>query len=112
MKLVRDKVPQMLVMKGLNPEYRLLAENDHTRYDMIRDKIAEVSGEAMLAIKSGNAETVLTALSNLMDVTTLAAKQYGLNVSMLKQERDKKRATKGSFDNFTVLISENKQFRG
>jgi predicted house-cleaning noncanonical NTP pyrophosphatase (MazG superfamily) len=109
MKLVRDKVPQMLILKGLNPEYRLLDVNDHNRFDIIKDKLAEVSGEAMLAIKSGNAEQALTALANLMDVTTLAAKQYDLTVSMLKQERDKKRATKGSFDNFTILINPNRQ---
>ena len=109
MQLVRDKVPQMLIVKGLNPEYRLLDVNDHNRYDLIRDKLAEVSGEAMKAIKSGNAEEALMALANLMDVTTLAAKQYDITVSMLKQERDKKRATKGSFDNFTVLINANRQ---
>jgi hypothetical protein len=41
MKLVRDKVPQMLILKGLNPEYRLLDVNDHNRFDIIKDKLAE-----------------------------------------------------------------------
>jgi hypothetical protein len=47
-----------------------------------------------------------------MELVGLAGKQYGITFNQIKQERDKKRATKGSFEKFTVLIQPNKHFYG
>lgn len=110
--LVRDNIPDILKRKGLNPEYRFIDEKDHNRFDFIRDKFVGVSGEAAKAIKSGNPEEVLTALANVMEMVGVAAKQYGVTFNQIKQERDKKRATKGGFDNFTVLIQSNRSNYG
>jgi predicted house-cleaning noncanonical NTP pyrophosphatase (MazG superfamily) len=108
MELVRDGVPEILKIKGLNPVYRMLDANDHQRFDLIQSKFLEASGEAAKALKSGNAEDVLSMLANVMELVGVAAAQYKLNMNDVKQERDKKRRTKGGYDKFTVLVSANR----
>lgn len=108
--LVRDKIPEILKIKGLNPNYTLISEKDHNRYDYIRSKFLEYTGEAANSIKSGNPEEVLSALANVMEIVGVAAKQYEISLNQIKQERDKKRALKGGFDDFTVLIQPNTKY--
>lgn len=110
--LVRDKVPEILKRKGMNPEYRIISEIDHNRFDFIRDKFVAVSGEAAKAIKGGNPEEVLSALANMMEIVGVASKQYNLSLNDIKLERDKKRRVKGGFDEFIVLVNPNKQMYG
>lgn len=107
MQLVRDEVPAILRRQGLNPVYKAVHMHDHTRYDLIRDKLLEVSGEAALAIKSGNPEEVLGKLASLMEVMGVAAAQYRLNLNDVKTERDRKRRVKGSYAQFYALINPN-----
>lgn len=105
MQLIRDEVPAILRRQGLNPIYKAVHVHDHARYDLIRDKLLEVSGEAAIAIKSGNPEEVLSKLASLMEVMGTAASQYRLNLNDVKIERDRKRKVKGSYAQFYVLIN-------
>ena len=110
MELVRDEVPNILKRKGLNPEYKSIDTKDHARFDLIRSKFLEVSGEAANSIKSGNPEIVLSTMANLMEIMGVAANQYGLTMMEIKNERDKKRKLKGGHSNFYVLINPDKRF--
>lgn len=109
--LVRDKVPEILIRQGMNPEIIFLSPKDHQRFEAIRNKLALVSGEALKAFKSGNPEEVLSALANLMELVGVAGKEYGISMQQIRQERDKKRAIKGGFDKFTILLHPNKPLR-
>lgn len=108
-KLVRDEVPSILIRQGLNPSYRSLSFHDHNRYDYLRDKLLEVSGEAARAVKTGNPEHVLGSLGSLLEVMGVVASQYRLNLNDVRDERDRKRKVKGGYAKFYVLDEENRQ---
>lgn len=108
MELVRDLVPNLLKRKGLNPEYRIIQENDTSRFDIIRDKFVGVTGEAARAIKSGNPEDVVIALAAVMEIVGLAGKQYNISLNQIQEARNLRRKLKGGYEEFFVLITPNR----
>ncbi|MEB3342505.1 nucleoside triphosphate pyrophosphohydrolase [Okeania sp.] len=97
-KLVRDHMPEIIRKSGIECETVTLSEREYQQ--ALRQKIIE---EAQEVATANNADLVIE-IADLLEVVDALLKSYGISRNQVRLEKDKKRASKGDFDNKTMLL--------
>jgi len=97
-KLVRDRIPEIIRKSGIKCQAVTLSEIEYRQ--ALRQKLIE---EAQEAATANNADLVIE-IADLLEVVDALLKSYGIPYNRVRLERDKKRASKGDFDNKTMLL--------
>jgi predicted house-cleaning noncanonical NTP pyrophosphatase (MazG superfamily) len=90
-KLIRDKVPRIMLAKGQQPVTRFAGGDEYRA--MLREKLAEESAEACAA----GDEDLLEELADVLEVVHALAESVGSSPDELAQRREAKRAERGGF---------------
>ena len=99
-KLVRDKVPAIMLLNGVVPRVRRL--NDEEYLCALRDKAVE---EAQELVAAQNREQILSELGDLSEVTQTLCRAYGFTTEELEATRQRKRQERGGFEGKFFLES-------
>ncbi|MCL2939435.1 MAG: nucleoside triphosphate pyrophosphohydrolase [Trichodesmium sp. MAG_R02] len=97
-KLVRDRIPEIISKSGI--EYQTITLSEQEYQQALRQKLIE---EAQEAATANNADLVIE-IADLLEVVDALLKSYKISHHKVLLEQDKKRASKGYFDNKTMLL--------
>ncbi|NEQ38606.1 MAG: nucleoside triphosphate pyrophosphohydrolase [Okeania sp. SIO3I5] len=97
-KLVRDRIPEIIGKSGI--EYQVVTLSEIEYRQALRQKLIEESQEAAAA----NNHDLVVEIADLLEVVDALLKSYGISYNQVRLEQDKKRASKGDFDNKTMLL--------
>lgn len=97
-KLVRDRIPELIRKSGLQCQTVNLSETEYRQ--ALRQKLIE---EAQEAATANNADLAIE-IADLLEVVDALLKSYGISHHQVGLEQDKKRATKGDFENQIMLL--------
>ncbi|MGB3511834.1 MAG: Rid family hydrolase [Microcoleaceae cyanobacterium] len=97
-KLVRDRIPEIIRKSGLECETVTLSETEYRQ--ALRQKLIE---EAQEAATASDADLAIE-IADLLEVVDALLKSYDISHHQVGLEQDKKRATKGDFDNQIMLL--------
>lgn len=98
-KLVRDRIPQMIVAEGFTPNTRILSDDEYTA--ALRVKLTE---EVQEYLSDRNAEE----LADILEVVYALANAQGITPAELEALRKCKAESRGTFDDRIWLISKTK----
>jgi predicted house-cleaning noncanonical NTP pyrophosphatase (MazG superfamily) len=99
-KLVRDKVPAIMLLNGVVPRVRRL--NDEEYLCALRDKAVEEAQELVAAQNRGQ---VLAELADLSEVVQTLCSVYGFSLGQLEETNRLKRQEHGGFEGKFFLES-------
>ena len=97
-KLVRDRIPEIIRKSGIECQAVTLSEIEYRQ--ALRQKLIEESQEAATA----NNYDLVVEIADLLEVVDALLKSYGISYHQVRLEQDKKRASKGDFENQTMLL--------
>ncbi|MGD1704949.1 nucleoside triphosphate pyrophosphohydrolase [Dapis sp. BLCC M229] len=97
-KLVRDHIPAIIRKNGLECQAVNLSEIEYRQE--LRQKLIEEAQEAATA----NNHDLVIEIADLLEVVDALLKSYGISYNQVRLEQDKKRASKGDFENQTMLL--------
>ncbi len=93
-KLVRDKIPEIIKQKGLNPKTHIADETEY--WFKLKDKLKEEVNEFL---EDSNEEE----LADILEVINAICKFKDINMESLEILRIKKTEERGSFNNKVIL---------
>lgn len=93
-KLVRDKIPEILKQKGLNPLTHTANEIEY--WVKLKDKLKEEVNEFLI---NGNEEELV----DILEVVDFICKFKNINKENLEKLKKKKAKERGSFNNKIIL---------
>ncbi len=96
-KLVRDKIPEILKEKGLNPSIRIVTSKEFDVF--LRAKIVE---EAQELLESGDSEEIV----DILEVIDALIELRKADRAMLDLQRETKKLYRGGFKQGYVLTEE------
>lgn len=91
-KLVRDKIPEIIIADGHSPATRVLDEQEYREALIV--KLGEEAEELRIATQAQR----LGELADLQEVLNSLAKSYGYSPDLVAFAARKKRAARGGFD--------------
>ena len=94
-KLVRDKIIDIIKIKGHNPSYKILSD-DEFRIELGK-KLIEECNEYLI---SNNPKE----LADILEIVTILAKNHGISQTEIENMRIEKALDSGSFDQKIFLI--------
>ncbi|MEM1170535.1 MAG: nucleoside triphosphate pyrophosphohydrolase [Cyanobacteria bacterium P01_H01_bin.35] len=97
-KLVRDRIPEILHKSGLECKTVTLSKIEYQQ--ALRRKIIEEAQE----VATANNTDLVIEIADLLEVVDALLKSYGISHHQVGLEQDKKRASKGDFENQTMLL--------
>ena len=97
-KLVRDRIPEIISKSGI--EYQTITLSEQEYQQALRQKLIEEAQEAATA----NNSDLAIEIADLLEVVDALLKSYEISHHKVLLEQDKKRASKGDFDNKTMLL--------
>jgi predicted house-cleaning noncanonical NTP pyrophosphatase (MazG superfamily) len=100
-KLVRDKIPQIMRTKGIEPEVRVLGDIEFGEYALA--KLVEESQEAAAA-RYAHHERLVEELADVAEVFDAICGHFSITPAELLAAREKKRREKGGFERRLLLI--------
>jgi len=101
-KLVRDKIPEILIAKGISAKTRALPPLEFS--DALRAKLEEEVAEFMAA---KSAEECLQELADIEEVVIPLARLQGYSKAHLERAREHKLMERGAFKKRVFLIETN-----
>jgi len=99
-KLVRDKIPEIIISNGEQPVTRILSDEEHLA--MLNKKLLEEVNEYL---ESGDPEE----LADILEVVRGISKAKGLKFDEILNIMDIKHTKRGGFDNKVFLIETTKE---
>ncbi len=97
-KLVRDRIPEILLDAGLNFEISPLSETEYRQ--LLRQKIIEEAQE----LAESDAEHLLTELADLYEVIDALIETYGLSLDAILKKQKQRRIERGGFKQRIQLL--------
>lgn len=94
MKLVRDKIPEIMKAKQQEVHMHIATEEEYKKFlnAKLREEVAEY-------LADGNPEE----LADIIEVIYTLARQKSITPEQLEQKRKEKRAERGGFDQHIIL---------
>jgi len=96
-KLVRDKIPDILKSKGLDPKWKTVADDELAK--ALGEKLVEEAQEFSL---DGSIEE----LADVLEVVTAIVARNGWSMAQLLAEMDRKTQERGAFEGGVVLTED------
>jgi len=97
-KLVRDRIPEILLEAGLDFEISTLSETEYRQ--LLRKKIIEEAQE----LAESDAEHLLTELADLYEVLDALIETYGLSLDAILKKQKQRRIERGGFKQRIQLL--------
>ena len=97
-KLVRDRIPEILIQAGLNFETIALSEAEYRQ--ALRKKIIEEAKE----VAEANPEQLLTELADLYEVMDALIETYGISPEEVRKKQQQRRSERGGFKERIKLL--------
>lgn len=97
-KLVRDRIPEILLKAGLDFELTTLSETEYRH--ALRKKLIEESEE----LAASSAEHLLTELADVYEVLDALIESYGLDREAIVKKQKQRRSERGGFKHRIQLI--------
>lgn len=97
-KLVRDRIPEILLEAGLNFEITTLAETEYRQ--AVRKKILEEAQE----VAESDPEHLLTELADLYEAIDALVVSYGLDREAIAKKQKQRLAERGGFKQRIQLL--------
>lgn len=97
-KLVRDRIPEILLEAGINFKISTLSATEYRQ--LLRKKIIEEAQE----IAEADAEHLLTELADLYEVLDALIETYGLSLDAILKEQKQRRIERGGFKQRIKLL--------
>ncbi|MBC9785736.1 nucleoside triphosphate pyrophosphohydrolase [Heliobacterium chlorum] len=94
-KLVRDRIPEIIIQAGKQPETRVLDDEEYSK--MLREKLME---EVQEYLTSGDVEE----LADILEVMLSLSKLHGATWADVETIAERKRAERGGFQEKILLI--------
>lgn len=91
-KLVRDKIPEIIIADGHTPITRVLDKGEY------REALIVKLGEEVEELRTATPDQRLGELADLQEVLNSLARSYGYSPSLVDFAATKKRAARGRFD--------------
>ncbi len=95
-KLVRDKIPDMIINEGLIPETRILSDEEY---------ISELDRKLDEEIAEYHQDKNLEELADILEVLFSIAEARGYSIEDLMKLKEEKRNKRGGFSKKIYLIS-------
>lgn len=103
-KLVRDKIPEIILSEGPGRGVKCHVADDDEYSDALRDKLREEFKELMIALRGVDDDAVVGELADLQEVMDAITQDViGYRPEQVERVRTAKRATKGGFANRIIL---------
>jgi len=99
-KLVRDKIPEIIIAKGLSPKTRKLRVKEYK--ESLQKKLLE---EVKEAGEAQNREELIKELADVQEVLTAIYSAFRIECSDVTNTARKKRKKRGAFKNKIFLES-------
>ncbi|MFJ9434874.1 hypothetical protein ACIRQY_35275 [Streptomyces sp. NPDC101490] len=96
-KLVRDKIPKIMIAKGIEAVFYIAAPEE--RRKRLRRKLMEEVREYLFADEESGPEE----LADVLEVILALAKDHGISTDQLEEIRKKKELERGAFDDWIIL---------
>ncbi|MEW1700763.1 nucleoside triphosphate pyrophosphohydrolase [Streptomyces sp. NPDC093249] len=96
-KLVRDKIPKIMIAKGVEPVFYIAGPEERRR--RLRRKLMEEVREYLVADEESGPEE----LADVLEVILAFARDHGLSRDQLEEIRMKKELERGGFDDWIIL---------
>ncbi len=93
-KLIRDKLPGILQLSGINVFARVMTQEEYLKY--LKKKIIEEAQEVASTLSD---ESLLEELADVLEVIYALATAKGLPMGEIEAYRQRKKADKGGFAN-------------
>tara|TARA_Y100000310_G_scaffold247407_1_gene253005 strand:+ start:1592 stop:1903 length:312 start_codon:yes stop_codon:yes gene_type:complete len=93
-KLIRDKIPEILDMKGLN--YTSYVADDEEYEQKLKDKLQE-------EIQEFYENPCILEMADILEVLDAISKFYGFDKYVVETEKANKQWTRGSFEDRIIL---------
>jgi len=100
-KLVRDKIPELIIANGEDPKTRILDSSEFPGYAAA--KICEEAQEIAIARVHGNREEMVKELADLFEAADAFMKAVGIDKDEVYRTRLKKARTHGRFEKRILL---------
>ncbi|MTV50164.1 phosphoribosyl-ATP pyrophosphohydrolase [Heliobacillus mobilis] len=94
-KLVRDRIPEIILQAGKQPETRVLNDEEYSK--LLREKLTE---EVQEYLTSGDIEE----LADILEVMLSLSKLHGVSWGEIETIAERKRAERGGFNEKIMLI--------
>lgn len=98
-KLIRDKIPEIIINAGEEPEIRRLKQKEFKIE--LKKKILE---EAKELLKAESKEEILNEIVDLQELLDWIAKEFKISQFIIRSKKLKKNKERGSFANKLFLI--------
>ncbi|MBQ3093074.1 MAG: galactosyldiacylglycerol synthase [Clostridia bacterium] len=92
-KLVRDKIPEIIINQNNIPEYKILDNNNYNKY--LKQKLLE---EAQEVINSKNISELKSEISDVLEVIYMIMKNSNISHDEIEKIRQEKNLSNGSFE--------------
>jgi len=100
-KLVRDRIPKIIMEDGKQPNYRKLDHDEYIRY--LRIKLVEESNEV---VDAQSHEELVEEMADLQEVLDCLIQAKAMTKQELREIQEKKNEKRGSFKEKFLLVTE------
>ena len=98
-KLVRDKIPELILARGEKPETRILSDEEYLKY--LLKKVVEESVELYNSAETGNTKE---ELADVLELIEIILKFNGWNTEEILKIKADKRKKNGGFGKKILLL--------
>ena len=106
-KLVRDKIPEILIAKGIEIKTRIL--NDNKEYlSALHDKLVEEVNEFLEASEDTNENRIKEELADMLEIIDAICKHKKYTLKSIEKIKKQKLLDRGGFQEKILLIYKKK----
>lgn len=91
-KLVRDRIPEIIVANGEKAIYRTLSDEEY------RTALLEKLSEEVEEVKAASPKEITTELADVLEVLHAIASLHNVSFDSVREERDTRREKRGGFE--------------
>ena len=104
-KLVRDKIPELMIAKNQNPKIQII-KNDSEYLSALHKKLLEEINEFIEASVKNNNEYAMQEMADILEVIEAICKFKQYDYKTIQDYKSKKKHERGGFEKRILLKSE------
>ena len=98
-KLIRDKIPEIILKNKRIPKTRTLNKSEYLRE--LKKKLIEETKELL---ESKNKKEIINESSDVLEIVDALAEYYGITFEQVVKNKEKKKKERGGFRKKTYLV--------
>jgi len=93
-KLIRDRIPEIILQDGKTAEFRILGEEEYKKE--LLTKIIEEAKEVYET--NGQKEDLIKELADILEIIDYIIKDFNLSAAEIQEVKDDRKKSRGGFD--------------